>query len=74
MKDSSMTGPTSRSSYLQPGTYVRHPTEDWGLGQVQSVDGHRITCNFEHRGKVTINGAVITLRTVTIDTVDDSVG
>lgn len=48
-------------NYLNPGDYVRHPTEDWGLGQVQSVDGNRITCNFEHRGKVTIDGNVIEL-------------
>lgn len=41
---------------------VRHPTEpDWGLGQVQSNIRDRITVNFEHRGKVTIDGRVITL-------------
>jgi len=49
---------------LQPGQYVHHPTEDWGLGQVQSVDGDRVTCNFEHRGKVTINAAVVELEIV----------
>ena len=42
---------------LAPGMLVRHPTEaDWGLGQVQSVIGNRITVNFEHQGKRTING------------------
>jgi hypothetical protein len=47
---------------LVPGAMVRHPSEpDWGLGQVQSVIGERITVNFEDRGKVTINGAVIEL-------------
>ncbi len=51
-------------NHLQPGQYVRHPTEDWGLGQIQSVDGERVTCNFEHRGKVTINAAVIELTVV----------
>jgi hypothetical protein len=41
---------------------VRHPNEpDWGTGQVQSVIGNRITVNFQHRGKVVINGARITL-------------
>jgi hypothetical protein len=51
-----MTGP------LVPGTFVRHPTEpDWGLGQVQSVIGNRITVNFENRGKLLVNGAVVTL-------------
>lgn len=48
--------------HLAPGDWVRHPTqEDWGAGQVQSVDGDRITVNFEHRGKQLINGAVIAL-------------
>ncbi len=47
---------------LHPGVLVRHPQEpDWGLGQVQSAIGNRVTVNFEHRGKVTINTAVITL-------------
>lgn len=41
---------------------VRHPTQpDWGIGQVQSVVGDRITVNFEHAGKVLINAAVIEL-------------
>ncbi len=47
---------------LTPGQLVRHPGEpDWGLGQVQSVIGDRITVNFEHAGKMLINGARITL-------------
>ncbi|MGE0718810.1 MAG: DUF3553 domain-containing protein [Alphaproteobacteria bacterium] len=45
-----------------PGALVRHPGEpDWGLGQVQSAVGERVTVNFEHRGKVLINTAVIRL-------------
>ena len=51
-------------SLISPDDYVRHPDEDWGLGQVQSVDGNRVTCNFEHLGKVTINSLVIALETV----------
>ena len=48
--------------FLVPGDLVRHPTRpDWGLGQVQSVIGERITVNFENAGKVLINGAVIAL-------------
>jgi hypothetical protein len=44
---------------------VRHPERpDWGLGQVQSVVGARITVNFENAGKLLINGAVISLETV----------
>ena len=49
------------TAHLSPGQYVRHPTEDWGLGQIQSVDGNRVTCNFEHRGKVMIDASVIDL-------------
>jgi len=47
---------------LVPGAFVRHPDlPDWGLGQVQSVVGDRITVNFEHAGKRLINGAAIAL-------------
>ena len=35
---------------LVPGAFVRHPQRpDWGIGQVQSVVGDRITVNFEHK-------------------------
>ena len=48
-----------------PGMLVRHPAEpDWGVGQVQSAIGPRITVNFEHAGKVLINGERITLAVV----------
>jgi hypothetical protein len=37
---------------LVPGAWVRLPARpDWGLGQVQSADGPRVTVNFEHAGK-----------------------
>ena len=50
---------------LVPGAMVRHPTQpDWGIGQVQSVIGERVTVNFEDRGKVLINAAVIELEVV----------
>ena len=40
------------ASTLAPGEWVRLPAEpDWGLGQVQSVAGFRVTVNFEHAGK-----------------------
>ena len=40
------------SEFLAPGIFVRHPSQpDWGLGQVQSVDGNRVTVNFENAGK-----------------------
>lgn len=47
---------------LEPGMLVRHPAEpDWGLGQVQSRIGRRITVNFEHAGKVVIDGERVAL-------------
>jgi hypothetical protein len=56
------------SDRLLPGMRVRHPLEPgWGLGQVQSVIGERITVNFEHAGKRLINGAVVTLEEVEDD-------
>lgn len=51
------------NSLLEPGMFVRHPARpDWGLGQVQSNVGGRITVNFEHAGKVSIDGTRIELR------------
>lgn len=50
------------NAVLEPGMMVRHPLrEDWGLGQVQSNVGGRITVNFEHAGKVVIDGRQIEL-------------
>jgi hypothetical protein len=50
---------------LVPGAMVRHPAQpDWGLGQVQSVIGERVTVNFEEHGKVLINAAVVELEVV----------
>lgn len=41
---------------------VRHPGKaDWGLGQVQSVIGSRVTVNFENAGKVVIDSNRIDL-------------
>lgn len=43
-------------SAFEPGTIVRHPQQpDWGLGQVQSAVGPRVTVNFEHAGKQLID-------------------
>lgn len=56
---------------IVPGSLVRHPSQsDWGLGQVQSVDGTRITVNFENAGKHLINGEVIDLVAVRDDEID----
>ncbi|MDF1872588.1 DUF3553 domain-containing protein [Vannielia sp.] len=54
--------PNELNSILEPGMLVRHPAEpDWGLGQVQSNIGGRITVNFEEAGKVVIDGKRILL-------------
>ena len=48
---------TGLNAILEPGMLVRHPGRpDWGLGQVQSRIGARITVYFEHAGKVVIDG------------------
>ena len=53
---------TGLNAILEPGMLVRHPGRpDWGLGQVQSRIGARITVNFEHAGKVVIDGDRIAL-------------
>ena len=50
------------NALLSPGDFVRHPGRpDWGLGQVQSMIGHRITVNFENAGKLVIDGNVVEL-------------
>ena len=53
------------TDYLVPGMLVRHPREpEWGLGQVQSAIGTRITVNFEHAGKRLINSESVSLEVV----------
>ncbi|MFW5641173.1 MAG: DUF3553 domain-containing protein [Roseicyclus sp.] len=50
------------NAMLEPGSFVRHPDRpDWGLGQVQSNIGGKITVNFEHEGKVVVDGRRIAL-------------
>jgi transcription elongation factor GreA-like protein len=59
-------------SRLVPGSFVRHPDRpDWGVGQVQSVIGQRVTVNFENAGKLLINGAVIALEPIDEERKDD---
>lgn len=41
---------------------VRHPHQpDWGVGQIQSVIGDRVTVNFEHAGKLLIIASTVEL-------------
>ncbi len=50
------------NAILEPGMLVRHlGAPDWGVGQVQSNIGGRITVNFEHQGKVVIEGSRVDL-------------
>ncbi len=52
-------------SEFVPGAIVRHPEmPDWGSGQVQSAIGSRVTVNFEHAGKKTVNVSVVALELV----------
>ncbi|MGB1876762.1 MAG: DUF3553 domain-containing protein [Rhodospirillaceae bacterium] len=49
-----------------PGALVINPKEeDWGLGQVQSAVGTKVTVNFENMGKIVINTAVVHLDVIT---------
>lgn len=50
------------TAFLEPGMLVRHPDEpDWGIGQVQSNVGGKVTVNFPDEGKVVIDGTRIAL-------------
>ena len=49
-----------------PGQWVKLKTApEWGVGQVQSVIGNRVTVNFENAGK-----RVVRLDVVALDPVD----
>lgn len=53
---------TDLNAILEPGMLVRHPDfNDWGLGQVQSNIGGKITVNFREQGKVVIDGTRVSL-------------
>jgi hypothetical protein len=46
------------TSILTPGMFVRHPDQpEWGVGQVQSNIGGKVTVNFREEGKVVLEGA-----------------
>ena len=53
---------------LEVGCIVRHRDRpDWGLGQIQSIIGVRITVNFENEGKVVLQGDDVPLELVAPD-------
>jgi hypothetical protein len=50
------------NSLLEPGQLVRNPHRpDWGLGQVQSNIGGKVTVNFEHEGKLVLETSQVDL-------------
>ena len=50
------------NAFLEPGMLVRHPARpDWGVGQVQSRVGGRVTVNFAEAGKQVIDGTKVPL-------------
>jgi FKBP-type peptidyl-prolyl cis-trans isomerase 2 len=58
----------SSTQHLAPGMRVRHPGQpDWGIGQIQSVVGDRVTVNFEHAGKLLIVASEVALDVVPDD-------
>ena len=47
---------------FEPGDYVINPAnKSWGVGQIQSIIGSKVTVNFENFGKRVINAEIITL-------------
>jgi hypothetical protein len=59
---------TMSRAFLEVGAIVRHRSEPgWGLGQIQSIIGTRVTINFEHQGKVVLHGDDLPLELVAPD-------
>ena len=53
------------NAMLTPGMLVRHPDKpDWGVGQVQSNIGGKVTVNFRDEGKVVIDSLRVGLMPV----------
>lgn len=56
------------NDHLSPGMLVRlHTQPEWGVGQVQSNIGGRITVNFSEEGKVVLDGRRVVLELVALD-------
>lgn len=65
----------SVDAFLEPGVLVRHPARaEWGVGQVQSVDGARVTVNFEEAGKQVIDAREVRLEYLGADPRGDGQG
>lgn len=51
-----------------PGALVVNPDEpDWGVGQVQSAIGNKVTANFENMGKMVLNTTVVSLELIDLE-------
>ena len=54
---------------FEPGDFVINPAnKNWGIGQVQSIIGNKVTVNFENYGKRVINVENINLEKVSDET------
>ena len=50
---------------FEPGDYVTNPLKkEWGVGQVQSIIGNKVTVNFENFGKRVINIEIVSLEKI----------
>lgn len=50
---------------LEPGMLVRNrAAPEWGVGQVQSRIGNRVTVNFPEMGKLVLDGCQVELELV----------
>tara|TARA_R110001583_G_scaffold45662_8_gene143572 strand:+ start:393 stop:632 length:240 start_codon:yes stop_codon:yes gene_type:complete len=53
------------NAILTPGMLVRHPSyPDWGVGQVQSNIGGKVTVNFRSEGKIVVDNFRVMLTPV----------
>ncbi|MEL6571137.1 MAG: DUF3553 domain-containing protein [Pseudomonadota bacterium] len=53
------------NAFLEPGMLVRNTNApEWGIGQVQSNIGGKITVNFRDEGKVVLESAKVMLEIV----------
>lgn len=56
------------NSIYEPGVLVRLDSQlDWGIGQVQSVIGEKVTVNFENQGKLVLDINKVELSLVFLD-------
>ena len=47
---------------FEPGDYVLNPAnKNWGIGQIQSIIGNKVTVNFENVGKQVLNIEFVSL-------------